>query len=163
MVGKVRQRTYPVREFRGFIWIWMGDGEPVPLEEDLPPEISDPANTLFSTIEIWNANWRPVTENTDGYHAPILHYNAMPHVLFMSWIAWRRTTYVETDDKLGLTFVEIDGEDKTHYPGLGGWPEYPAWKMFAKKLFRAKTARGRPINLPNGKTGRIAEDIHLPG
>ena len=163
MVGKIRQRTYPVREFRGFIWIWMGDGEPVPLEEDLPPEISDPANTLFSSVETWNANWRPVTENTDGYHAPILHYNSMPRVLFMSWVAWRRTTYVETDDKLGLTFAEIDGEDKTHYPGLGGWPRYPAWKNFAKKLFRAKTARGRPIDLPNGKTGRITEDIHLPG
>ena len=163
MVGKVRHRTYPVREFRGFIWIWMGDGAPVPLEEDLPPEIGNPATTLFSSVEIWNANWRPITENTDGYHAPILHYNSMPRVLFMSWVAWRRTTYVETDDKLGLTFAEIDGEDETHYPGLGGWPQYPAWKILAKKLFRARTARGRPIDLPNGKSGRITEDIHLPG
>lgn len=163
MVGKVRQRAYPVREFRGFIWIWMGDGAPVPLEEDLPPEISDPATTLFSSIETWNANWRPVTENTDGYHAPILHYNSMPRVLFMSWVAWRRTTYMETDDGLGLIFAEIDGADETHYPGLGSWPPYPAWKKFAKKLFRAKVARGRPIDLPNGKSGRITEDVHLPG
>ena len=109
MVGKVRQRTYPVREFRGLIWIWMGDGAPVPLEDDLPPEISDPANTLFSSIETWDANWRPITENTDGYHAPILHYNAMPRVLFMSWVAWRRTTYMETEDKMGLTYIETDG------------------------------------------------------
>jgi phenylpropionate dioxygenase-like ring-hydroxylating dioxygenase large terminal subunit len=146
MVGKVRQRTYPVREFRGFIWIWMGDGEPVPLEEDLPPEISDPANTLFSTIEIWNANWRPVTENTDGYHAPILHYNAMPRVLFMSWVAWRRTTYVETDNKLGLTFVEIDGEDKTHYPGLGGCRNIPPGKCSRKNCFGPRPrAAGRSI------------------
>jgi nitrite reductase/ring-hydroxylating ferredoxin subunit len=163
LVGKVRQPTYPVREFRGFIWIWMGDGAPVPLEDDLPPEISDPSTSLFSSSEIWNANWRPVTENTDGYHAPILHYNSMPRVLFMSWVAWRRTTYVETDDKLGLIFAEIEGEDETHYPDLGDWPPYPAWKLLAKKLFRAKTARGRPIDLPNGKTGRITEDIHLPG
>jgi hypothetical protein len=87
----------------------------------------------------------------------------MPRVLFMSWVAWRRTTYVESDDGLGLTYAEIDGEDKTHYPGLGDWPPYPAWVNFAKRVFRAKTARGRPIDLPNGKTGRATEDIHLPG
>src|SRR5215208_637934 len=73
MVGKVSQKTYPVQEFRGFIWIWIGELEPVPLEEDLPPEILDPSTELFPEIQIWKANWRQVTENTDGYHAPILH------------------------------------------------------------------------------------------
>lgn len=163
MVGQVKQRTYPVRDHRGFIWAWMGDGEPVPLEDDLPPEISDPASTLFWNVEEWNANWRPVTENTDGYHAPILHYNSMPRTLFMNWVAWRRTTHVESDDGLGLIFAETDGEDATSYPGLGDWPQHPAWKRFAKKLLRAKTPRGRPIDLPGGKTGRITEDVHLPG
>ncbi|MBT5455053.1 MAG: Rieske 2Fe-2S domain-containing protein [Rhodospirillaceae bacterium] len=163
MVGKVHQRTYPVREFRDFIWIWMGEGKPVPLEDDLPPEITDPAATLFCSTEKWNANWRPVTENTDGYHAPILHYNSMPRVLFMNWVAWRKTAYVESEDGLGVLFTEANSEDEATYPGLGDWPPYPRWKRLAKKLFRAKTARGRPVTLPNGKTGTITEDVHLPG
>lgn len=74
----------------------MGEGTPVPLEEDLPPEITDPTASLFCTIQVWKANWRPVTENTDGYHAPLLHYRSLPRILFMNWVAWRKTTHVET-------------------------------------------------------------------
>jgi phenylpropionate dioxygenase-like ring-hydroxylating dioxygenase large terminal subunit len=163
LVGTVKQRTYPVREFRDFIWLWMGEGSPVPLEDDLPPEITDPDATLFHSVEIWNANWRPVTENTDGYHAPILHFNSMPRVLFMNWVVWRKTTYVNSDDGSGLLFVETESADTATYSGLGDWPAYPRWKRLAKKFFRAKTARGREIDLPNGKKGRVTEDVHLPG
>ena len=81
----------------------------------------------------------------------------------MNWVAWRRTTHLESEDGLGLIFAEIDGEDATTYPGLGDWPRHPAWKRLAKKLFRAKTPRGRSIELPQGETGRITEDVHLPG
>lgn len=163
MVGKVRQRTYPVREYRSFLWIWMGENPPVPLEEDLPSEINDPQATLFCSVETWNANWRPITENTDGYHAPILHFNSMPRVLFMNWVAWRKTAFVESEDGLGVLFTESSSADDASYPGLGTWPPYPRWKLWAKKIFRAKTARGRPIQLPNGKSGRVTEDVHLPG
>jgi phenylpropionate dioxygenase-like ring-hydroxylating dioxygenase large terminal subunit len=163
LVGKVFQKTYPVREFRDVVWIWIGERDPVPLEEDLPPELLDPSTALFLEVQTWKANWRHVTENTDGYHAPILHVNSMPRTLYMNWVAWRRTTFLETDDGLGLIFAEYESADHQEYPGLGAWPCPPAWKRIAKKLLRAQTARGREIKLRNGKTGRITEDIHLPG
>ena len=81
LVGKIFQKTYPVREFRNIIWIWMGEGEPVPLDEDLPPELTDKSTEVFCEVQTWNANWRHVTENTDGYHAPILHVDSMPRTL----------------------------------------------------------------------------------
>jgi phenylpropionate dioxygenase-like ring-hydroxylating dioxygenase large terminal subunit len=163
LVGKVLQKIYPVREFRDLVWIWIGERDPVPLEEDLPPELRDQLTELFLEIQTWNANWRHVTENTDGYHAPILHFNSMPRTLYMNWVAWRRTTFVETDDGLGLIFAEYESADRQDYPGLGTWPCLPAWKRIAKTLLRARTARGREIELRNGKTGRVTEDIHLPG
>jgi phenylpropionate dioxygenase-like ring-hydroxylating dioxygenase large terminal subunit len=163
LVGKFVQKTYPVREFRGVIWVWIGERDPVPLEEDLPPELVDNSTELFLQIQTWNANWRHVTENTDGYHAPILHFNSMPRTLYMDWVAWRRTTYMETDDGLGLIFAEYDSADRQSYPGLGTWPSPPAWKRIAKKLLGARVARGREIELRNHKIGRITEDVHLPG
>jgi phenylpropionate dioxygenase-like ring-hydroxylating dioxygenase large terminal subunit len=163
MVGKVFHKIYPVREFREFVWVWIGDSEPVPLEEDLPPEVLDTSTEMFCEIQTWKANWRHVTENTDGYHAPILHVDSMPRTLYMNWVAWRRTTFLESEDGRGLIFAEYESADRQDYPGLGTWPCQPAWKRFAKKLFRAKTARGREIQLRNGKVGRITEDIHLPG
>jgi hypothetical protein len=87
----------------------------------------------------------------------------MPRTLFMNWVAWRRTTFLETDDGLGLIFAEYESADRQDYPGLGSWPNPPAWKRLAKRLLRARTARGREIQLRNGKTGRITEDLHLPG
>ena len=163
MVGKVHQRTYPVEEFRGFLWIWMGEGAAVPLQEDLPPELSDPSTALFPEVQVWKANWRVVTENTDGYHAPILHLSSMPRTLYMNWVAWRKTTYVHTEDGLGVIHAEVESADRAEYPGLGEWPKIPAWKRVAKRWLGAKTATGQPIALPNGRQGRITEDLHLPG
>ena len=115
LVGKVRQRVYPVQEHRGFIWVWMGEGAPVALSEDLPPEISDSSTALFPDIQVWKANWRHVTENTDGYHAPVLHLASMPRTLYMNWVAWRRTSFTETEDGLGLIYVEIESEDEADF------------------------------------------------
>src|SRR4051794_17236495 len=36
--GKVQVKTYPVAERAGLIWIYIGDGDPTPIEEDLPDE-----------------------------------------------------------------------------------------------------------------------------
>jgi phenylpropionate dioxygenase-like ring-hydroxylating dioxygenase large terminal subunit len=163
LVGRVFHKVYRVREFRSLVWIWMGDGEPVSLEEDLPPEFTDLATEVFSEVQIWNANWRHVTENTDGYHAPILHVDSMPRTLYMNWVAWRRTTFVESEDGRGLIFAEYDSADRQDYPALGSWPCQPAWKRIAKKLLRARTAHGIPITLRDGSIGRVTEDIHLPG
>ena len=38
LVGKARVRSYPVEERKGLIWVYIGDGEPPPLERDVPPE-----------------------------------------------------------------------------------------------------------------------------
>jgi phenylpropionate dioxygenase-like ring-hydroxylating dioxygenase large terminal subunit len=163
MVGKVQQRVYPVEEFRGFLWVWMGDMAAVPLSEDLPPELNDLGTSLFTDVQVWKANWRVVTENTDGYHAPILHLESMPRTLYMDWVSWRKITHAKTDDGLGVIHVEIDSADTDEFPGLGVWPKIPNWKRAAKNFFGAKVGHGRRITLPDGRTGSITEDIHLPG
>ena len=39
IVGKAKVKTYALAERKGLIWVFIGDGAPPPLEEDVAPEI----------------------------------------------------------------------------------------------------------------------------
>ncbi|MGH7817626.1 MAG: Rieske 2Fe-2S domain-containing protein, partial [Candidatus Binatia bacterium] len=39
IVGKAKVKTYPLEERKGLIWVFIGDGEPPPVADDMPPEI----------------------------------------------------------------------------------------------------------------------------
>ena len=39
--GKVAVRTYPVEERLGLVWLYVGDGDPPPVETDIPAELLD--------------------------------------------------------------------------------------------------------------------------
>jgi phenylpropionate dioxygenase-like ring-hydroxylating dioxygenase large terminal subunit len=163
VVGKVQLRTYPVQEFRDLVWIWMGDQHPVKLEEDLPPELCDLSNAIFMDVQLWNANWRVITENTDGYHAPILHRRSLPRTFYMDWVAWRKASYVEMEDGKGLLLISWNAPEVAEFPGLGRWPQSTWWERTARKIFRAPMSRGTPTTLPDGRQAFVTEDIHLPG
>ena len=36
MAGKLRAQKYPAFTTFGLVWVWMGETEPVPPEEDIP-------------------------------------------------------------------------------------------------------------------------------
>ena len=73
MVGKMKGRSYPTEEYGGVVYVWMGETEPVPLEEDLPPEILDSRNHWYHHSSVWDANWtEPVNQGID-YHEAYLH------------------------------------------------------------------------------------------
>ena len=38
IVGKAKVKTYPIKERKGLIWVFIGDGEASSLEEDLPED-----------------------------------------------------------------------------------------------------------------------------
>jgi nitrite reductase/ring-hydroxylating ferredoxin subunit len=77
LIGKVRLRTFPVEEFKGIIFVFVGDEgyEPVPpLSEDLPhrppmdyehraPHPLDEHTVLLGIHRTGNANWRLAVEN----------------------------------------------------------------------------------------------------
>jgi carbazole 1,9a-dioxygenase terminal dioxygenase component len=79
LIGKLKLRTYPVREEKGLVFVFIGDvSPPPPLSRDLPPGFLDEEFWLHPngwTQEI-NCNWRPAAENGfDPAHA-YLHRNA---------------------------------------------------------------------------------------
>jgi len=48
----------------------LGEGEPAPIEEDVPPELfeADERTTVFHTIRYWHCNWMVALENTLDSH-----------------------------------------------------------------------------------------------
>jgi phenylpropionate dioxygenase-like ring-hydroxylating dioxygenase large terminal subunit len=75
--GKVKAKVYPTRTLRGMVFIWMGDGEPAPIEEDIPPEFFRDDGIVLYATEVWPANWRLCIENVSDAHVPYVHRDAM--------------------------------------------------------------------------------------
>ena len=53
-------KSYPVRELKDIVFVWMGEGEPSDPSVDLMPELFDPNALVMNDVTIWPANWRPV-------------------------------------------------------------------------------------------------------
>jgi phenylpropionate dioxygenase-like ring-hydroxylating dioxygenase large terminal subunit len=80
MVGRLQARTFPTRTLKDMVFVWMGEGEPAPIEEDVPPELfeADERTTVFHTIRYWHCNWMIALENTlDAHNCFWVHRNAI--------------------------------------------------------------------------------------
>jgi phenylpropionate dioxygenase-like ring-hydroxylating dioxygenase large terminal subunit len=67
-------RSYPTKVIKGVVFVWMGDGEPAPVEEDVPEEFFRNDITLFFNDRIyWKTNWEVALENSMDSHVQYLH------------------------------------------------------------------------------------------
>src|SRR5206468_12081571 len=74
---KARARKFPTKTLRGMVFIWMGEGVPVPIEEDVPPEFFYGKETLvFAEERLWPVNWRVALENALDSHVMYVHRNS---------------------------------------------------------------------------------------
>ena len=75
--GKVKARVYPTQTLRGMVFVWMGEGDPAPIEEDVPPEFFREDGIMMYAWEVWPVNWRQAVENAADAHVPYVHRDAM--------------------------------------------------------------------------------------
>jgi nitrite reductase/ring-hydroxylating ferredoxin subunit len=83
MVGRLKARKYPTRTLKGTVFVWMGEGEPAPIEEDVPPELFDANDEMLilTTYQYWHCNWMIALENTnDAHNCWYVHRNAIRHL-----------------------------------------------------------------------------------
>lgn len=75
--GKVKHRSYPVEEWGGFVWAWLGEAEAMPPFE--PPAFAPTEDTPVSILKIRvPANWAQITEGQiDSAHSSSLHSSDM--------------------------------------------------------------------------------------
>ena len=74
---KIKHRSYPVREWGGFVWAWLGEQEDMPEFE--PPSFAPSENTQISILKVKvPANWAQITEGQiDSAHSSSLHSTDM--------------------------------------------------------------------------------------
>jgi carbazole 1,9a-dioxygenase len=69
IIGRLQLKTYPVREAQGLIFVFIGDIEPVPLDDDVQPSFLDADMVVEGISQVVNSNWRVGCENgNDGTH-----------------------------------------------------------------------------------------------
>jgi nitrite reductase/ring-hydroxylating ferredoxin subunit len=131
--GKVRVQTYPVEERGGLIWVYMGDGNPPPVEDDVPEQFLDPDAVVCGRITVQRGNWRYAAENSfDAGHANYLHRYGAVHSFFRKMPAWSHPT-VTADEGGWLTVQRHALGLEAEYPGLGKYPPPRFWRRIRTK------------------------------
>lgn len=82
MLGKnLPIKVYPTKVLRGWVFIWMGETEPAPIEEDVPPEFFEPESEkthMFHTYTYWQCGWLVAIENqNDSHNGFFAHRNSL--------------------------------------------------------------------------------------
>jgi len=153
----VRIPAKKVRELRGIVWIWMGDGEPVPLEEDVPEEFVDPETTIFTHIRLWPINWRPLIENAIDGHAPYVHRNSILGMLYGLGALGQKLTPTSTRGGKGLSLLKGPLPPyQQDYPGLGRFPKHYRRRFWIRLFFLARWRKLSPAKM-------YTQEIVLPG
>ena len=167
IVGKLRIRTYPVEERKGIVWVWMGKGAPVPLEEDVPGLILRDDTMVRHRYRTVYGNWRYHAELGADGHLPTLHADAVGklfHRQFGYQPDWAPT--IGPDEEGGdpgvlilrTAAIPVFGAD---YPGLGKWPPKRRWRFMNR--FRYQYGGHRPTSGINTTTLRLPGMLRTPG
>jgi phenylpropionate dioxygenase-like ring-hydroxylating dioxygenase large terminal subunit len=145
VVGKVRVRTFPVEQRKGIVFLWMGRGAPVPLEEDIPALLLREDTKVKVRYRQVYGNWRQHAEGSAGGHFFMLHrdaiallnhrlgaYNATPRAELQE--------YDPVDKRMYLLETNADFTWGADYLGLGNWPPQRPWRR--SKPPNRRAARG---------------------
>lgn len=62
-IGKHTIRTFPATDLHGLVFVYMGDGEPGPIEKDVPPGFADQDQEVGHIMREVDSNWRVGAEN----------------------------------------------------------------------------------------------------
>lgn len=150
VVGKVKLRTYRAELRQGVVWVFIGDIDPPPLEEDVFPEFFEKGALVGARVFEWRGNWRLAVEGAiDPSHPFYLHRSAWLSRSY-NFIAARGRHWPETIGNKWLTYRTDPPIPEAEYPGLGRWPRrrWWQWKSLNKlDVLVAVPCSSRVINL----------------
>ena len=75
--GKVQARKYPTQTLKGMVFVWMGEDEPAPIEEDVPEEFFEENSQVLYRTTDWPVNWRVALENSMDSHVYYVHRDSI--------------------------------------------------------------------------------------
>ena len=130
MPGKSRARAYPTQTHKGIVFVWMGEKEPAPIQEDVPEEIFEKDTLILTTSEVWEVNWAVALENSLDSHPAYLHRDSLRVMMQPLLMNGSRGTPLFTYPSAVTFKSDIRVGDQTptyeyHFPNLGWrWPKH---------------------------------------
>lgn len=148
VVGQVCVKTFPVEERIGMIWVWTGEGEPVPVEEDIPEELLKADADIFWRQRNVDGNWRYATENGfDESHGKMLH-RPSPWLYFARMSAWNETEIRRSADGKWLCRYQSKMVVQDDYPGIGRWPRHNFFQKRRKGIQQGSNDHTVDVRMP---------------
>jgi hypothetical protein len=154
------------------VFVWMGEDEPAPIEEDVPPEFFHNDGQMLYAYEVWPLNWRPAVENAGDAHVPYVHRDAA--LVLMNPMTqtgpWRGRTELVNDRSARNAEAEPGAKRpapplmRWDFPGLGKWPKH-GWRSLWKWAFRWAGRRrqtGKHIDMSKEWGPGFGSMHHLP-
>jgi phenylpropionate dioxygenase-like ring-hydroxylating dioxygenase large terminal subunit len=148
--GTVRTRVFPTRTLKGMVFIWMGEGDPASVEEDVPPEFFDNYTHILFGTEVWPVNWRQSPENAFDAHVPYVHRDSMRGFMFPFSASGPRGSRSKTingrtvtlaDDRVYGRYTRGRRPWQLLYPQLNAqWPKHD-WRRLWTWAFRPANLR----------------------
>ena len=144
LVGKLMVKSYPTEVVRGIVYVWMGQTEPVPIEQDVPEEFFDPQYVIVPYSTVWPMNWTLAVENSGDNHFSYIHRFRLRRILDLSAFTkqmcyWPGVKIIDVEADR-LTFKPAgEAPRQEYYPGLKKkWPQHIWWR-FLPNLHPART------------------------
>ena len=161
--------VFPTRELKGIVFVWIGDQEPAPIEEDVPEEFFIPeAYILYNDHIYWRTNWAISLENYFDSHANYLHRDDINQGLLARPKLRPRASAGAVMSNFtgnGLTYMASRGRlavAQDFYPEGKKWPKHRfrrLWTWFFVPFFSATRVPAPPPDNAQWWGG----DLRLPG
>jgi phenylpropionate dioxygenase-like ring-hydroxylating dioxygenase large terminal subunit len=151
-VGKMKVKSYPTATVRGIVFIWMGQTEPVPLEDDLPEELFDDRYVIVPHRRLWIMNWTLTMENSGDNHASYLHRFRLLRLLNLEAFQkvmcyWPGVKIMDQTDKSFAFRPAGPAPMQAYYPGLGKkWPQHVWFRFMPQRKPGQKTLVNKPYS-----------------
>ncbi len=134
---------YPTRTHQGVVFVWMGETEPVPLEEDIPSYFFDEDVIVQTYVRKWDLNWSLTIENSHDSHAVKIHRGSIRRFfnlgLFRASPGYHGAMKIakETDKSIHITSAEAGRAPmNAFYSALGSrWPKHVWWRIKRGNVF----------------------------
>jgi hypothetical protein len=154
----------------------MGESEPAPIEEDVPPEFLGDEYRVYNSIAMWFCNWRASLENYADAHATYVHRNSSQSWWNPSRITargnWQKPEAVAgraLRTARGSSFMgrgaQLEKAWRDWYPsGKFYWPrtEYRRLWVWLFKFQRARRSKRPLVVDPEKHPDWPANGMHLP-
>jgi phenylpropionate dioxygenase-like ring-hydroxylating dioxygenase large terminal subunit len=159
-------KVYPTRTLKGLVFVWLGDGDPAPIEQDVPEEFFDDSALVLIGQVYWKCNWEVALENSMDSHVNYVHRNAVV-VMRSGFIA--RGAQGENPIFVGNGFggdvAESNYMRKSAafdvYADGRQWPK-TNYRRFWTWLTKPLADRAR-LHIPPPRSARWCGGHHLPG